>query len=134
MRMRNNSTMQLRKQQMGMGMLGWLIVLAIASFALTCFFRIGPVYLEYWQTKKALDLVLLGSQSSNKGRDEILAAIQRQLDVSRIESIETKNIKFVDSKGGREVNASYEKRVPLIANLDVVVKFDKLVYKLSSAE
>lgn len=126
--------MKLRKQQMGMGMLGWLIVLGIASFALTCFFRIGPIYLEYWQTKKALDLVLLESQSAGKGRDELLGAIQRQLDVSRIESIETKNIKFVDGKGGREVNASYEKRVPLIGNIDVVVKFDKLVYKLSSPE
>lgn len=126
--------MKLRKQQMGMGMLGWLIVLGIASFALTCFFRIGPIYLEYWQTKKALDLVLVESQSAGKGRDELLGAIQRQLDVSRIESIETKNIKFIDGKGGREVNANYEKRVPLIGNIDVVVKFDKLVYKLSSPE
>ncbi len=126
--------MQLRKQQMGMGTLGWLIVLAIASFALTCFFRIGPVYLEYWQTKKALDLVLVGPQASGKGRAELISSIQKQLDVSRIESIETKNIKFVENKAGREVNANYEKRVPLIANLDVVVKFDKLVYKLSSSE
>jgi hypothetical protein len=126
--------MQLRKQQAGMGMLGWLIVLAIASFALTCFFRIGPVYLDYWQTKKALDLVLAGSQSSGKSRDEILAAVQRQFDVSRIDTISAKDIKFTEGKNGREANANYEKRVPLIANIDVVVKFDKLVYKLSSAD
>ncbi|MFT3930090.1 MAG: DUF4845 domain-containing protein [Spongiibacteraceae bacterium] len=126
--------MQLRKHQMGMGALGWLIVLGIASFALTCFFRIGPVYLDYWQTRKALDLVLLESQSSGKSREAILAAIQRQFDVSRIETIATKDIKFVDGKKGREVNANYEKRVPLIANIDVVVKFDKLVYNLSSSD
>jgi hypothetical protein len=134
MRLRNSQSMRLRKQQAGMGMLGWLIVLGIASFALTCFFRIGPVYLEYWQTKKAIDLVLTGSQASAKSKEELLNSIQKQFDVSRIESITSKDIKFVESKGGREVNANYEKRVPLIANLDVVVKFDKLVYKLSSAE
>ena len=126
--------MKLRKQQQGLGMLGWLIVLAIASFALTCFFRVGPVYLEYWQTKKALDLVLVDSQASGKSKDELLSAIQKQFDVSRIESIATKDIKFTDAKAGREVNANYEKRVALIANIDVVVKFDKLVYKLASAE
>ncbi len=126
--------MRLRKHQQGLGMLGWLVVLGIASFALTCFFRIGPIYLEYWQTKKALDLVLIGSQSSGKSKEELLAAIQRQFDVSRIESIDTKNIKFVDARGSREVDANYEKRVALIANIDVVVKFDKLIYKISSAE
>lgn len=126
--------MQLRKQQMGMGMLGWLVVLGIASFALTCFFRIGPVYLEYWQTRKALDLVLANSSAASKSKDELVNAVQRQFDVSRIESIEPKNIKFVDSRGSREANANYEKRVALIANIDVVVKFDKLVYKLSPAQ
>jgi len=126
--------MRLRKRQQGLGMLGWLIVLGIASFALTCFFRVGPLYLEYWQTRKALDLVLIDSQSSGKSKDELLGAIQRQFDVSRIESITLKDIKFVDAKSGREVSANYEKRVALIANIDVVVKFDKLVYKLASAE
>lgn len=126
--------MRLRKHQQGMGMLGWLVVLAIASFALTCFFRIGPIYLEYWQTKKALDLVLTKSQTADQPKEQILNSIQKQLDVSRIESISSKDIKFVDTKGGREVNANYEKRVALISNIDVVVKFEKLVYKLSSAE
>lgn len=126
--------MKLRKQQQGLGMLGWLIVLAIASFALTCFFRVGPVYLEYWQTKKAIDLVVENSRASSMSKDELLRAIEKQFDVSRIESIATKDIKVTDTKGGREVNANYEKRVALIANIDVVVKFDKLVYKLASAE
>lgn len=126
--------MQLRKRQAGMGMLGWLIVLGIASFALTCFFRVGPVYLEYWQTKKALDLVLANSSAASKSKDELLTAVQKQFDVSQIDSISSKDIKFVEARGSREVNANYEKRVALIANIDVVVKFDKLVYKLSSAE
>lgn len=126
--------MQLRKRQAGMGMLGWLIVLGIASFALTCFFRVGPVYLEYWQTKKALDLVLANSSAASKSKDELLTAVQKQFDVSQIDSISSRDIKFVETRGSREVNANYEKRVALIANIDVVVKFDKLVYKLSSAE
>ncbi len=126
--------MRLRKQQAGLGMLGWLIVLGIASFALTCFFRIGPVYLDYWQVKKALDLVMANSESAGMSKEEVLSAIQKQFDVSRIESISAKDIKFVDGRNGRELSANYEKRVPLIANIDVVGKFDHLVYKLSPAE
>ena len=126
--------MRLRKQQAGLGMLGWLIVLAIASFGLTCFFRIGPIYLEYWQTKKALDLVLSNPTAASKSKEELLSGIEKQFDVSLIESIKKNDIKFVESHGNREVSANYEKRVPLIANIDVVVKFDHLVYKLSPAQ
>ena len=39
---------------------------------------------------------------------------------------------MTEIRSGREVNANYEKRVALIANIDVVVKFDKLKYNLSS--
>lgn len=132
--MKNSNAMQLRKQQMGMGMLGWLVVLGIASFALTCFFRIGPVYLEYWQAKKAIDLVVQGSAASSMSTDALLTSIEKQLNVSTIEVIKRKDIKVTELRGERQLNANYEKRVPLIANIDVVVKFDKLVYKLSSAE
>lgn len=126
--------MQMRKYQGGLGALGWLVVLAIASFALTCFFKIGPLYLEYWQTKKAIDLVVSNPAVVEQSKPEIVAAIQRQFDVSLIESIKSSDIKLNESRNGRELDASYEKRVALIANIDVVVKFDKLKYDLSAVK
>src|SRR5690606_20688629 len=124
----------MRKYQSGLGMLGWLVMLALASFALTCFFKIGPIYLDYWQTKKALDLVLSNPAVATQGRPEILSSIDKQLNVSLIETIKTSDIKIIETRNGRELDASYEKRTPLIANLDVVVKFDKLKYNLSGVQ
>lgn len=126
--------MQMRKYQGGLGTLGWLVVLAIASFFLTCFFRVGPIYLEYWQAKKAIDLVLSNPALAVKSRTEIVAAIDKQLEVSGIEAVKGKDIKLTESRNGRELDASYEKRVALVANIDVVVKFDKLKYNLSPVQ
>lgn len=126
--------LRLRSRQTGLGALGWLIVLAIASFALTSFFRVGPVYLEYWQTKQALDDVLADGQGVGKSKAELLDSIQKHLDVSRIEIIQAKDLRFNQTRAGLEVDATYEKRVSLIANIDVVVKFDKLKYILSAPQ
>jgi hypothetical protein len=126
--------MPLRSRQAGLGALGWLIVLAIASFGLTCFFKVGPVYLEYWQTKQALDDVLADGKSAGKSKAELMDSVQKHLDVSRIETVSAKEIRFNQTTTGPEVDASYEKRVALIANIDVVVKFDKLKYKLSAPQ
>lgn len=130
----SRTPLPLRSRQHGLGALGWLVVLAIASFALTCFFRIGPVYLEYWQAKKAVDEVFADGRAAGQSRDQLKASLQRFMDVNRIEVITLKDIRFEQTKGGYIVDASYEKRVPLVANIDVVVKFDNFKYTLSAAE
>ena len=127
-------SLSLRSRQTGLGALGWLIVLAIASFGLTCFFRVGPVYLEYWQTKQALDDVLAAGKGAGKSKAELLDSIQKHLDVSRIENIQAKEIRFNQTRNGLEVDAGYEKRVALIANIDVVVKFENLKYSLTAPQ
>jgi hypothetical protein len=124
----------MRKYQMGVGALGWLIMLGIGGLFLTCLFKMGPLYLEYWQTKGALDDVMSSSTAGTVDKQALLDSIEKHLDVSRIESITQKDIRINDSNGAREVDASYEKRTPLIANIDVVIKFDKLKYKLSGSK
>ncbi len=124
--------MQLRKQQQGLGLLGLLVILGAASFVLTCFFRIGPVYLEYWQVKQSLDLVLKNRDAASKTPDALLAAIDKQFQVSAIDVINRKDIAISTDHGKRTLDANYEKRVALLGNIDVVVKFDQLVYDLSS--
>lgn len=122
--------MQLRKRQQGLGALGWLIVLAIASFALTCALKIGPLYLDYFQLKKALDDVVGDASVGSLPNGELRAIISKRLDVNRVEVIKTSDIEFIETRDGRVMDATYEQRVALIANIDVVVKFDKLKYTL----
>jgi hypothetical protein len=122
-----------RKRQAGLGMLGWLVVLGLAAFGLTCFFKIGPVYLDYWQTKKAIEDVVLSNQAMGQSNEELFNSIEKHLDVSRVESITVKDMRVINEpKGGRVLDAHYEKRVPLIGNIDVVVKFDELKYPLGA--
>jgi hypothetical protein len=44
--------------------------------------------------------------------------------------IKARDIQFEETRDGRVMDASYEQRVELIANIDVVVKFDQLKYQL----
>lgn len=122
------------RYQAGLGALGWLVVLAIASFGLTCFFKVGPVYLDYWNTKGAVEVVVNNGKAPTMSKDELRRALQSQIDVSMIKTIAAKDVRITDERGVRELDASYEKRVPLIANIDVVVKFDQLKYKLSTPQ
>lgn len=116
-----------------MGAVSWLVTLAVASFFLTCAFKVGPLYIDYWQAKKVLDDVVASASVSNLSKQELIESIQRRLDVSRIDAFQAKDVRFTETHGGRELDASYEKRVPLLSNIDVVVKFDSLKYLLPAS-
>ena len=131
---RNRTPLPLRSRQHGLGALGWLVVLAIASFALTCFFRVGPIYLDYWGTKKALDGVLLDDSLGRTSKGELLQKISKTFEVNGVTAIDTKDLSFQQTKEGLVIDASYEKRVSLIANVDVVVKFENLKYTISAMQ
>lgn len=117
------------KRMRGMGMLGWIAVLALASFFLTCLFKLGPVYLDHWTVKSILDEVMASQDLANQSKSEIRSLVQRRFDTNRVEAIKSHDLKIEDARDGRVVDASYEKRVPLIYNIDVVVKFND-VYQL----
>ena len=122
--------MDLRSRQSGLSSLGWLVVLGAAAFFLLCAFRVGPIYLEEFQVKAVLDEVLTSSNAAQMSKHEMLETIRKRFEVNGIEVLPTKEIKFIESRDGVQIDCSYEKRVPLIANIDVVVHFDKLKYTL----
>jgi hypothetical protein len=122
--------MQLRSRQGGLGALGWLVVLGVAAFFLLCAFRVGPIYLEQMQIKAVLDDVLAPSHTAGMSRHQLLEAIRKRFEANGLQTLSTRDIKFVESREGITVDCSYERRVPLIANIDVVVKFDQLKYTL----
>ena len=49
--------------------------------------------------------------------------------MNRIDGISYRDVKISRAKGKTKIDATYEKRVPFLFNIDVMVKFDKLVYE-----
>lgn len=122
--------MRLRSRQSGLSALGWLVVLGVAAFLLLCAFRVGPIYIEYMQVKAVLDELLAPSKASTMSKHELLSALSKRFEVNGIEVLSSRDIKFVESREGVVVDCSYEKRVPLIYNIDVIVSFDDLKYTM----
>lgn len=118
-----------RYHQRGMGLLGWIVVLAIASFFLTCLLKIGPLYMDYWTLQKVLDDVAANSVAG-QSKNDIRASIQRRLDTNRVDFFKVGEIRFEETREALIMDAGFERRVPLMGNIDVVVKFDQLRYPL----
>lgn len=116
-------------RQRGMSALGILFVLLVASFVLTCVIKLLPHYMDSWTLNSAISKSVENNQYKGMSSGEIRSKVGKYLDINRLEVIKAKDIKIKREKGITYIDASYEKRVPLMFNVDVVMKFDQLQYE-----
>ncbi len=118
--------MTFARSQKGISILGWLVVLAVVAFLASTAFKIIPHYLDYMsmekiissvETDKALNIQTVGDFYEHVSKGMQVNGI-RDLDMKKVLKVNVENNEF-------RAHLKYEKREPLIENLDLVVRFDK---------
>ena len=119
----------------GMSSLSMLVVLLVAVFFITCAVKLTPVYLAGWSVSSVIDGAINDGKFNGKSPSEIRSVIVKYFSTNRVEAINAKDVKITrsDKNGKIEIDASYEQRVPLMYNIDVVIKFDDLKYQVPLA-
>lgn len=118
--------MVVARSQKGMSVLGWMTILALVAFFASAAFKVIPHYLDNMalekmilkvQTEKALDIRTVGDFETHISNGMTINNI-RDLKLEDALVIKVENNEFV-------ARLKYEKREPLIRNIDLVVRFDK---------
>ncbi|WP_285764216.1 DUF4845 domain-containing protein [Biformimicrobium ophioploci] len=113
------------KNQKGMSYWGLLGILAVGGLALTCVSKMGPAYIDAYYVEEGLRHVAKNDNVDSMKRGEILRELDRYFTINNVRGEPTKAVRVVSSTEGTIVSIDYELRVPLISNVDVVMKFDK---------
>ncbi|WP_405120454.1 DUF4845 domain-containing protein [Pseudomonas leptonychotis] len=112
--------------QKGMSILGWLMVLTVVAFFASAAFKVLPHYFDNMalekmitsvEADKALDVRTVGDFYSYISKGMQVNSI-RDLDMQKAIKVKVENNEF-------RVHMKYEKREPLIQDIDLVVRFDK---------
>ena len=104
-----------------------LIPAIILGSALYAGIRLVPVYLEYTKVARALEQVRDEHAAIDTNPQLIRNSLERRWDVEDIKSIGWKEIEIKKSNDGYDVKAVYNVEQPFIANVFLLVKFDKSV-------
>ena len=121
--------MNLRSRQRGLSALAMLVVMLVAIFFGTCTLKLAPHYLGSMTVKSVVESAVEQAKASELTTAEIKKKLGSEFTVNMIDAIQLKDIKVSRKKGVTTVDARYEKRIPLMFNIDVVVKFDQLIYE-----
>jgi hypothetical protein len=111
--------------QRGLSAIGLLGGLALLASALTLVLRLGPHYID-WQTMKSVFNGLPKAQVHTMRKDEIREALQKRFKVNSLREFDLSKILTIDrQKGETTLVVEYEKREPIVANVDVVLSFSE---------
>lgn len=116
------------KNQRGITLLSFIIILAVAGFTGLLLMRTYPPYTEYVRAFKQIKEVANGYGIEKKNIQDIRKELEPRFKTKKITSINLKkNLKLKRTPDGRYLLLKYEVTQKLIYNLETVVMFDKTI-------
>lgn len=113
----------MKRKQKGLTLLGFVIVLAVVGFFAYVAMKLFPMYSEYYSVRAALKGLSQEAGIANQDPARIQDLFFRRLYINYSENVKKEHVKLKRVDNGWQMDVQYEVRRPLIANLDVVGKF-----------
>lgn len=116
----------MRAKQQGVSFLGFIVIAAVAGVIGFAALKLIPVYLEYMRVQQ----VLADLKTQNDGQGATIPvlknALMKRLDVEAV-ATPFDDFKMDKKDDGIEIRAKYDRVVPYLFNVSLMVSFDKAV-------
>jgi hypothetical protein len=114
-------------RQRGATFIGMVIIAAILGFGLYAGIRLVPLYFEYMEVARAMEQTAKEHAGEPTSPQELRNSLDRRWTVEDIKSIDPKQMEIKREGGGFTMRAHYRAEAPFVANVSLVVDFDKSV-------
>ena len=116
------------KKQVGIGLTGWMLMIAIFGSVLTIGMKLVPPFLDHNTMSKVLDGIAEVDGLSQQRDEAIRKMIKTRFKLNNVRDFKVKdNVELKRSKQGVEIVMDYEVRMNLFGNVDLIASFDKSV-------
>ncbi len=112
-----------RSKQTGEMNFGTLILVLMLIFIAVTVMKLWSPYFDDMAVKTALENIASETKTLTMSPKEIKNTINKRLQVSNVEILKDHEILIRRESGDTLIDITYERRVPMYANVDAVVKF-----------
>jgi hypothetical protein len=121
--------MRAKFRQSGLTLIGFAIVLVVAGFFAYAAMKLIPVYTEYFGVVKSMKAMQSHAGIETATIEDIRRWLNVNFDLQYVDdnSIPEKNIQLITKDGQRKLRIFYDKDLPFLYNVDLLVHFDNTV-------
>ena len=110
---------RLKTYQTGISLTGLILVLAVLAVLAVFAIKLIPAYTEYSAIK---DAIVRAKEAGGTPR-EIQVAFDKNAGINDVTAIRGRDLSITREDGEVQVSFAYEKRVPLVANVSLLIDF-----------
>jgi len=114
------------RSQNGMSMLSWVVILGLVAIFASAGFKLFPHYMDFWSLEKTIMSVETDRAAEVKTVSAFYRHVKKGMRINGVRHLDLDEAMTVEQEGNEFlVHLNYEKREPLLKNVDLVVTFDK---------
>lgn len=103
-----------------------LAIAIMVGFFVMCLLKMGPSYFEYFTIRDVVTRVAAEHDPDSDSIADIRRKLANLFNTNQIYGLKPSEIEVFRKDGKTFIDASYESRIPLFANIDAVIRFDDL--------
>ncbi len=113
-------------RQRGIGITGWIFIIAVALFFALLGMKMVPKYLQYYSIVEVMESMAQDPSLREASARDLKKAFFRRIDINGVYDFPKKGFTIDRSRGeGTVMRLDYEIREPMVGNVDVVMHFHK---------
>lgn len=113
-----------------------IVIIALFGYAVFIGLKITPAYMEYFSIKSAVDGLADEMKTRQISKAQYMELMRRRLDINYVnidgltpsrdgcDKSKKEAFHFKTVKKSTEFGVEYEKRIPMLANIDFLISFD----------
>lgn len=114
----------LSRRQRGFSKLGLVFMLVVLVSVLTFGLKVLPVYIDHNSVRGAAETLLESGRASTMTQEEVRNEIAASMRVNNVRGFDMTSITASRANGASTISITYERRIGLVANIDVILSFD----------
>jgi len=112
-------------RQRGISSAGVLPIAVLLGLFFTVGLKVGPLYVDHNLITGLCQDLIDNGEANGMTVTEVRDRISSTLRINNVTDFDLNSIRMRKENGEAIITVAYEKRVPLIANLDIVATFDE---------
>lgn len=111
-------------RQQGVSKFGLVMLLLLITAFFTVGLKVGPLYVDHNLITGICQELIDNGEAANMTITEVRQRVSNSLRINNVTDFDLSSIRMRKDSGAAIIDIAYERRVELLANLDVVAKFD----------
>lgn len=114
-------------RQRGFSKSGLTLVIVIITLFFTVGLKVGPLYVDHNLITGICQELIDNGEAANMTVNDVRERVSASLRINNVTGFDLSDIRMRKENGNAIITVAYERRLPLVANLDIVAVFDTVL-------